>query len=54
MVSSQIESVMADFDVTMIKIGMVYSTEIIKSVHHILKKTKIPIVLDPIFESTTG
>jgi len=38
----------------MIKIGMVYSSGIIKTVFSMLKKTKIPIVLDPVFESTTG
>ena len=38
----------------MIKIGMVYSSDIIKTIYSRLKKTKVPIVLDPIFESTTG
>ena len=54
MVSSQLESVLSDFDVNMIKIGMVYNSDIIKTIYQILKKTKIPIVLDPVFESTTG
>lgn len=54
MISSQLESVLPDFDVNMIKIGMVYSSDTIKSIYKILKKVKIPIVLDPVFESTTG
>ena len=54
MVSSQIESVLSDFRVDAIKIGLVYSSDVIKTIYHFLKKTKIPIVLDPVFESTTG
>ena len=54
MISSQLNSILADFKIDAIKIGMVYSSEIIKTIHQILKKSKIPIVLDPVFESTTG
>lgn len=54
MIKSQLESVLSDFKIDMIKIGMVYSSDIIKTVYSMLKKTKIPIVLDPVFESTTG
>ena len=54
MIKSQLESVLSDFKIDMIKIGMVYSSEIIKTVYSMLRKTKIPIVLDPVFESTTG
>jgi len=54
MIKSQLESVLSDFKINMIKIGMVYSSGIIKTVYSMLKKTKIPIVLDPVFESTTG
>jgi len=54
MIKSQLESVLSDFKIDMIKIGMVYSSGIIKTVYSLFKKTKIPIVLDPVFESTTG
>ena len=54
MIKSQLESVLSDFKIDMIKIGMVYSSGIIKTIYSMLKKTKIPIVLDPVFESTTG
>jgi hydroxymethylpyrimidine/phosphomethylpyrimidine kinase len=54
MIKSQLESVLSDFKINMIKIGMVYSSDVIRTVYSILKKTKIPIVLDPVFESTTG
>lgn len=54
MIQSQIESILSDFDVDIIKIGMVYSSKIIKVIHSSLRGKKIPIVLDPIFESSTG
>jgi hydroxymethylpyrimidine kinase/phosphomethylpyrimidine kinase len=54
MVQSQLESVLSDFNIDVIKIGMVYSSSIIKAIYSKLKETKIPIVLDPVFESTTG
>ncbi|HSB57945.1 MAG TPA: bifunctional hydroxymethylpyrimidine kinase/phosphomethylpyrimidine kinase [Nitrosopumilaceae archaeon] len=54
MVKSQLESVLSDFKINAIKIGMVYSSDIIKTLYSILKKIKTPIVLDPVFESTTG
>jgi hydroxymethylpyrimidine/phosphomethylpyrimidine kinase len=33
---------------------MVYNSEIIKTLHHHLKKLKIPIIVDPVIKSTTG
>ena len=54
MIKNQIESVLSDFEIDAIKIGMVYSSTIIKAIYSRLKRTKIPIVLDPVFESTTG
>ncbi|HXV38011.1 MAG TPA: bifunctional hydroxymethylpyrimidine kinase/phosphomethylpyrimidine kinase [Nitrosopumilaceae archaeon] len=53
-IKSQLESVLSDFKINMIKIGMLYSSGIIRTIYFMLKKTKIPIVLDPVFESTTG
>lgn len=51
---NQLDSVISDFKIDGIKIGMVYSSEIIKTIYSELKDIKIPIVLDPIIKSTTG
>lgn len=53
-VKSQIKSILDDFQVDAIKIGMVYDRQIIRAIHVQLEKIKVPIVLDPIFKSTTG
>ncbi len=54
MIKSQLESVFSDFDIGAIKIGMVYSSSVIKTIYSKLREIKTPIILDPIFESTTG
>ena len=51
---NQLESVISDFKIDGIKIGMVYNSEIIKVLNYQLKKLKIPIVVDPVIKSTTG
>jgi len=51
---NQLVSVISDFKIDGIKIGMVYNSQIIKILYHKLKKLKIPIVIDPVFKSTTG
>ena len=51
---NQLESVISDFKIDGIKIGMVYNSEVIKIVHKYLKKLKIPIIVDPVIKSTTG
>ena len=43
-----------DFKIDGIKIGMVFNSEIIKTLHQKLRKLKIPIVVDPVIKSTTG
>jgi len=45
---------MSDFKIDGIKIGMVYNSKIIKVLYHQLKKSRVPIVIDPVFKSTTG
>ena len=50
----QIESIMSDFKIDGIKIGMVYNSQIIKILNSKLRKIKIPIVVDPVIKSTTG
>jgi len=51
---NQLESVITDFKIDGIKIGMVYNSEIIKTIYQYLKKLDIPIVVDPVVKSTTG
>ncbi len=51
---NQLELLISDFKIDGIKIGMVYNSEIIKTIHSELKNKKIPIVLDPVIKSTTG
>jgi hydroxymethylpyrimidine/phosphomethylpyrimidine kinase len=51
---NQLNSIFSDFDVDGIKIGMVYNSEIIKTIFQTLKKYSIPIILDPVIQSTTG
>ena len=51
---NQLDLVISDFKIAGIKIGMVYNSEIIKTIYRELKNTKIPIVVDPIIKSTTG
>ena len=53
-IKKQIKSVLSDVPINAIKIGVVYNNEIISAVSHILKHSKIPIVLDPIFSAGTG
>lgn len=54
MIESQIDSIFSDFEVDAITIGMVYDSNTIQIVHSKLKDKKIPIILDPVIESTTG
>jgi hydroxymethylpyrimidine/phosphomethylpyrimidine kinase len=52
-IKSQLESILTDFKIDVIKIGMLYDSSIIKAVNSIIKKQKCPIVVDPIIKSTT-
>ena len=51
---NQLDSILSDFKIDVIKIGMVYNSKIIKFLFKELKKLKIPIVIDPVIKSTTG
>jgi len=53
-IAAQIESVLSDFDVAAIKIGMLYDSEIIEAVASIIKPLAIPVVLDPVCVSKSG
>ena len=52
-IKSQLRSVLDDFQIDAVKIGMVYNSAIIKTIHAIIKEVKCPVVVDPIIESTT-
>jgi hydroxymethylpyrimidine kinase/phosphomethylpyrimidine kinase len=53
-VVAQLDSILSDFKVDVIVIGMVYDGMIIKKIHDNLKSKKIPVILDPVIKSTTG
>ena len=53
MLKSQLDSIFSDFKVGGIKIGMVYNSKIIKTIHKECNDLKIPIILDPVIKSTT-
>jgi len=51
---AQLDSILSDFHIDAIKIGMVYNSQIIKVIYSKLRNIKVPIVVDPIIKSTTG
>ena len=53
-IKAQINSVLKDFEVSAIKIGMLYSKEIIEVVKQVIAPLNIPIVFDPVFISKAG
>lgn len=53
-VIKQIKLILEDIKIESIKIGMVYDESIITKIYDILKNENIPIIIDPIFTSTSG
>ncbi len=53
-ISAQIEAVLSDIDVDAIKIGMLFSPDIIKAVAAVLADREIPMVLDPVMIAKSG
>jgi hydroxymethylpyrimidine kinase/phosphomethylpyrimidine kinase len=53
-VQMQIDSILSDFTVDAIIIGMVYDSKTIQAVHSAFKGVGAPIVIDPVIQSTTG
>jgi hydroxymethylpyrimidine/phosphomethylpyrimidine kinase len=51
---SQLNSILSDFHIDAIKIGMVYNSDIIKVIHSEFKNNHVPLIVDPIIKSTTG
>ncbi len=54
LIASQIKCLLHDYDIDAIKIGLVTNVKTTNILKKYLKKKKIPIVIDPIFKSTTG
>ena len=53
-ITEQIRSVILDMPPDAIKIGMVYNKPNIETIRRILKRSKVPVVLDPILSAGTG
>ncbi len=53
-IQQQIQSVLSDFDVAAIKIGMLFDTDIIQMIQRLIEPLTIPIVLDPVCISKAG
>jgi len=53
-IKNQLDSIFSDFKIDGVKIGMVYNSEIIKTIYGALKKLSVPIIVDPVIKSTTG
>lgn len=53
-VQQQIQTILDDFSVKAIKTGMLFSAEIIEAVAEVLKKQKIPLVVDPVMIAKGG
>ncbi len=53
-VQDQLNAVLDDFDIKAIKIGMLFSNEIIDTVREFIKDLNITIVLDPVFISKSN
>jgi len=51
---AQLDSILSDYHIDAIKIGMVYNSQIIKVIQSKIRIIKVPIVVDPIIKSTTG
>jgi len=51
---AQLDAVKDDFEISAIKIGMLFSNEIIDTVREFIKDLNIPIVFDPVFISKAG
>lgn len=52
--SDQIDSILSDFAVGAVKIGMVYDSDIIRTVRRKIGPLGVPVVTDPVVRSTTG
>jgi len=51
---SQMDSILSDFHIDAVKIGMVFNSQIIRTLNSKLNDHNFPIIVDPIIKSTTG
>jgi len=54
LISDQFKALLEDFDIKAIKIGMLRGCEQIELISNLLKNLKIPIILDPIIQTSSG
>tara|TARA_Y100000590_G_scaffold135727_1_gene155346 strand:- start:833 stop:2110 length:1278 start_codon:yes stop_codon:yes gene_type:complete len=52
-IKSQLNSIFSDFKIDAVLISMVYNSSIIRIVNSIIKKQKLPVIVDPVITSTT-
>ena len=53
-VSEQIGAILEDFEISAVKIGMLYTIPVMRTVQKRLRDVKCPIIVDPVVSSTTG
>lgn len=54
-IQAQAEAVISDIGVDAIKIGMLHSSEVVRTIAHVLRSHSVPaVVLDPVMVSTSG
>lgn len=53
-IKAQLQAIKDDFEIAAVKVGMLYSKEIIECVGEFLREMKCPIVLDPVSISKVG
>lgn len=53
-ISSQLDSIFSDFEIDIVKVGMLWSSDIMRVVADKISGMSAPIILDPVVKSTTG
>lgn len=53
-IKDQLDSVLEDFEVSAVKVGMVYGSKTMRAVAQTLRKIAAPVIVDPVMVSTTG
>lgn len=53
-IEKQLKALIKDFSISAVKTGMLFSSEIIKTIAHILAKLNIPLIVDPVMIAKGG
>ncbi|MGE7695274.1 bifunctional hydroxymethylpyrimidine kinase/phosphomethylpyrimidine kinase [Lysinibacillus sp. NPDC094177] len=53
-IEKQLKALIKDFSISAVKTGMLFSSEIIQSIAHILAKLNIPLIVDPVMIAKGG